>query len=145
MLLTRRLLAHTARRPAPARRAASRAAATASADPHSLSVIRHTPPPASLEDAGSLEDALRAAGFKVRTVTFAPGHVLSGHAHSLPRKRLAVAAGRFVIAPGDATPGSGTPLAAVLEAGDMVDIPAGWRHSAWVEGEDAVTLVMGDG
>ena len=139
MLLTRRLLAHTPRRPAPPRRAASRAAAAASADSPALSVVRHAPPPASLEDA------LRAAGFKVRTVTFAPGHVLSGHAHSLPRKRLAVAAGRFVIAPGDAAPGSGTPPAAVLSEGDMVDIPAGWRHSAWVEGGDAVTLVMGDG
>ena len=104
-----------------------------------LTVVRHTPPPA-------LVDALRGAGFTVKTVTLPPGHVLSGHAHALPRKRLAVAAGgRFVIAAGDATPAAGVEPAAVLETGDFVDIPAGWRHSAWVDGGVAVTLLVGDG
>jgi quercetin dioxygenase-like cupin family protein len=123
--------------PLPRCRVTARRSAAA-ADPASpLRVTRHA-------DA-DLAGFLRAEGFGVTTVTLKPGHVMSGHAHNRPRKRLAVAAGRFVIAEGDATPSSNAAPAAVLTARDWTDIPAGWRHSAWVEGDEAVTLLIGDG
>ena len=89
---------------------------------------------------------LQTQGFAVSTVTLPRGHILTGYAHTRPRKRLAVAAGVFVIAAGDVTPTTATTTpAAVLHARDWVDIPVGWRHSAWVQGEEAVVLVVGDG
>ena len=74
----------------------------------------------------------------VKTVTFPPGHVLREHAHGRPVKRLGVAAGAFVIEV------SATGQAARLGPGDWVDLPGGLLHSAWVEGDASVVLVMGD-
>lgn len=121
----------------PLRHICCRRTVAVAAEPSPLRVTRHP-------DA-DLAGFLKSQGFAVNTVTLPAGHVLSGHAHAQPRKRLAVAAGRFVIAAGDATPASAAAPAAVLTARDWVDIPAGWRHSAWVEGDDAVVLLVGDG
>ena len=115
----------------------ARRTVAAAADPSPLTVTRHP-------DA-DVAAFLQAQGFSVSTVTLPPGHLLSGHAHTRPRKRLAVASGIFVIAEGEVTPASATTAAAVLRARDWVDIPAGWLHSAWVEGEEAVVLLVGDG
>ncbi|HXE75608.1 MAG TPA: cupin domain-containing protein [Candidatus Xenobia bacterium] len=79
---------------------------------------------------GAMRKRLEAEGYSVRRYTYPPGTYFSAHTHEVDKKD-AVLRGRLKIG------AEGREF--VLEAGDMIEIPAGTVHTAEVIGEEAVT------
>ncbi|HWP86118.1 MAG TPA: cupin domain-containing protein [Terriglobia bacterium] len=78
---------------------------------------------------------LAAAGYRVSAYCYPPGTCFPPHRHAV-HKRDAVLAGKLKISwPATAGSPAGS---VVLEAGDMIEIPAGAEHSAEVVGPETV-------
>jgi quercetin dioxygenase-like cupin family protein len=83
---------------------------------------------------GALSEAnmckkLEAEGYSVHKYVYPPGTVFLDHSHSI-QKKDAVLSGRFLLASG--------PTEFILEAGDMLEVPAGTVHRASVVGNEPV-------
>ena len=85
-------------------------------------------------DADALQRKLENAGFRVSTYTYPAGTRFSPHTHAA-NKCDAVLRGRFKITCGERT--------MILEAGDMMFVPAGQEHAAEVVGDEAVISLDG--
>lgn len=77
----------------------------------------------------AMRKRLEAEGFSVSRYIYTPGTCFSEHTHTVDKKDT-VLRGRLRIG------ADGCEL--VLKAGDMIEIPAGMRHTAEVVGEEAV-------
>lgn len=77
----------------------------------------------------SLRRKLEEEGYDVASYTYPPGTFFPDHRHGVDKKD-AVLSGRFRIRMGG--------KAVVLEAGDVIEVPAGTVHSAEVLGDEPV-------
>jgi len=77
----------------------------------------------------AMRKRLEAEGYRVSRYVYPPGTYFPEHTHSVAKKDT-VLRGRLRIG------AEGHEF--VLSAGDMIEIPAGTRHTAEVVGEDAV-------
>lgn len=77
----------------------------------------------------AMRKRLEADGYSVSRYTYPPGTYFSEHTHAVDKKDT-VLRGRLKIG------AEGREV--VLEAGDMIEIPAGTVHTAEVVGEEAV-------
>ncbi len=85
-------------------------------------------------NAATLRRKLENAGYTVSTYTYPPGTSFPIHTHGVD-KCDAVLSGRFKISCGE--------HAVVLEAGDMMFVPAGLEHAAEVLGDEPVISLDG--
>lgn len=85
-------------------------------------------------DSDRLRAKLEATGYSVCAYTYPPGTCFPAHTHAVD-KCDAVVSGRFEITCGAES--------VILEAGDMVFIPAGTEHAAEVVGDEAVISLDG--
>ena len=85
-------------------------------------------------DAETLQRKLESAGFTVSTYTYPAGTHFPPHTHAV-NKCDAVLRGRFKITCGE--------RAVILEAGDLMFVPAGLEHAAEVVGDEAVISLDG--
>lgn len=86
------------------------------------------------EEWGPLSEAairkrLEAEGYSVNRYTYPPGRYFSEHTHAVDKKDT-VLRGRLKI--------GAEGCEVVLQAGDMIELPAGTVHTAEVVGEEAV-------
>jgi quercetin dioxygenase-like cupin family protein len=80
----------------------------------------------------NMRKKLEHEGYSVHQYVYPPGTVFPDHSHSIDKKD-AVVSGRFLLASGKTE--------FVLEAGDMLEVPAGTIHRASVVGDsDVVSL-----
>jgi quercetin dioxygenase-like cupin family protein len=77
----------------------------------------------------AMRKRLEAEGYSVSCYTYPPGTYFSEHTHTVDKKDT-VLRGRLKI--------SAEGREVVLEAGDIIEIPAGTVHTAEVVGEEAV-------
>lgn len=77
----------------------------------------------------SMREQLEAEGFQVSRYHYPPGTFFPPHTHSV-HKKDSVLRGRLKIGWNGG--------AAILEPGDMIEIPAGFSHSAEVVGSETV-------
>ena len=85
-------------------------------------------------DAAALQRKLENAGYTVCTYTYPSGTYFPPHTHGV-NKCDAVLRGRFKITCGE--------RAVILEAGDMMFLPAGLEHAAEVVGDEAIISLDG--
>ena len=77
----------------------------------------------------NIRRALESQGYTVHCYTYSPGTCFPDHRHELDKKD-SVLSGRFLMRMGGQE--------VVLEAGDMLAVPAGAVHSAEVVGDEPV-------
>eukprot|EP00884_Botryococcus_braunii_P005399 jgi/Botrbrau1/14860/Bobra.0326s0008.2 len=75
---------------------------------------------------------LKKQGFSTNTYTFSPGTYFAHHSHGV-NKKDSIVSGRFLFGM------HGEEV--ILEAGDMLEVPAGVTHYAKVVGDEPVTFI----
>jgi len=93
----------------------------------------HSPPPDSADESG-LRTKLERLGYRVSRYVYPPGTRFATHTHAFD-KLDAVVAGRFIVLMDGREQ--------VLGPGEMIAIPAGHAHAAWVAGPQAVISLDG--
>lgn len=91
--------------------------------------VEHWNPAWGPLNEANMRQRLRDEGYRVECYRYPPGTYFSEHTHDIDKKDT-VLAGRLEIVTDEGT--------VILEAGDMIEIPAGVAHTAEVIGLETV-------